>query len=173
MYASLVMMAVHNLAGCGLDVSHAFMHSPITSKVPIVLKMPLSVSLLDGSPSYFLLYAALNGLRDASQAWLHLLSELIKPLGLLSDDREPCLFSGCLEPDTDTECPGGKAMVLCYVEDVLIISNSVSVERRIIAAIQQRVPVKITGRIHQDIDGGGSITFIGRTIRRWPGSKAV
>ena len=116
----LVMMAVHNLAGCGLDVSHAFMHSPITSKVPIVLKMPLSVSLLDGSPSYFLLYAALNGLRDASQAWLHLLSELIKPLGLLSDDREPCLFSGCLEPDTDTECPGGKAMVLCYVDDVLI-----------------------------------------------------
>ena len=64
-------------------------------------------------------------------------------------------------------------MVLCYVDDVLIISNSASVERRIIAAIQQRVPVKITGRIHQHIDGGGSITFIGRTIRRWPGSKAV
>ncbi|CAE7512835.1 TY1B-OR, partial [Symbiodinium sp. CCMP2592] len=168
---TLIMMAVHNLAGCGLDVSHAFMHSPLTSKVPIVLKMPLSVSLPDGSPAYFLLYAALNGLRDASQAWLYLLSELIKPLHLLSDEREPCLFTGWLEPEGD--CPGGRAIVLCYVDDVLVISDSASVERRIIAAIQSRVPVKITGRIHQDINGGGSITFIGRIIRRWPGTSTV
>ena len=46
-----------------------------------MLKLPLSVSLVDGSPAFLLLYAALNGLRDASQAWLHLLADLIKPLG--------------------------------------------------------------------------------------------
>ena len=133
----LVMLAVHNLRGCGLDISHAFMHSPLTSKVPIVLKLPLSVSLVDGSPAFLLLHAALNGLRDASQAWLHLLADLIKPLGLFSDDREPCLFSGWLE--THGDCPGGKALVLCYMDDILIASDAESIERRIISATQHRV----------------------------------
>ena len=165
------MLAGHNLRGCGLDISHAFMHSPLTSKVPIVLKLPLSVSLVDGSPAFLLLYAALNGLRDASQAWLHLLADLIKPLGLFSDDREPCLFSGWLEAHGD--CPGGRALVLCYVDDILIVSDGESIERRIISAVQHRVPVKITGSVLQDMSGGGSITFIGRTIRRWPNCKSI
>ena len=43
----------------GLDISDAFMHSP-------VLKMPLPVSMLDGSVAYLSLDKALNGLRDAS-----------------------------------------------------------------------------------------------------------
>ena len=40
----------------GLDVSHAFMHSPLPHGLVIVLNLPLSVSMMDGSPAYLLLY---------------------------------------------------------------------------------------------------------------------
>ena len=66
----------------GLDVSHAFMHSPLPHGLVIVLKLPLSVSMPDGSQAYLLLYKALNGLRDASLHWLNLLSDSIRGVGL-------------------------------------------------------------------------------------------
>ena len=82
----------------GLDVSHAFMHSPISKKeCIIVLQLPQSVSLPDGSLAYLLLYRALNGLRDASLAWLNLLSDSIKAVGLVTDDMEPCVYQGCIQ----------------------------------------------------------------------------
>lgn len=67
-------------------MAHAFMHSPIPPKECIVLQLPQSVSLEDGSLAYLVLYRALNGLRDASLAWLNLLSASIKSVGLLTDD---------------------------------------------------------------------------------------
>eukprot|EP00435_Cladocopium_sp_Y103_P063633 s14_g25.t1 len=66
----------------GLDVSHAFMHSPLPHGLVIVLKLPQPVSLPDGSQAYLLLYKALNGLRDASLHWLNLLSDSIRAIGL-------------------------------------------------------------------------------------------
>ena len=59
----------------GFDVSHAFMHSPLPHGLVIVLKLPLSVSMPDGSQAYLLLYKALYGLRDASLHWLNLLRD--------------------------------------------------------------------------------------------------
>lgn len=73
-----------------LDVAHAFMHSPIPKKECIVLQLPQSVSLEDGSLAYLVLYRALNGLCDASLAWLNLLSESIKAVGLFTG---PCATS--------------------------------------------------------------------------------
>ena len=78
----------------GLDVAHAFMHSPIPPKECIVLQLPQSVSLADGSLAYLVLYRALNGLRDASLAWLNILSESIKLVGLVTDDMEPEFGAG-------------------------------------------------------------------------------
>ena len=76
----------------GLDVSHAFMHSSLPHRLVIVLKLPLSVSMPDGSQTYLLLYKALNGLRDASLHWLNLLSDSIQGVGLTSDKVEPYMF---------------------------------------------------------------------------------
>ena len=78
----------------GLDVSHAFMHSPLPRGLVIVLKLPLSVSMPDGSQAYLLLYKALNGLRDASLHWLNLLSDSIRGVGLTADEVEPCIYQG-------------------------------------------------------------------------------
>ena len=44
------------------------MHSPLNSKV--IIKLPLSVSLINGEPSYMMLDKALNGLREGSISML-------------------------------------------------------------------------------------------------------
>ena len=165
----VALLATHNLRCCAADISHAFMHSPLTAKEPIVLKLPLSVSLLNGEPAYLRLHCALNGLRDASQAWLHLLSTLITPLGLQADDREPCLFSGRVE----CEGENGRALCLVYVDDLLIVCDSGKVENMILNSIRKRVSLKVTGQILPDREGGGTISFIGRTVRRWPHQSSV
>ena len=81
----------------GLDVSHAFMHSPLPHGLVIVLKLPLSVSMPDGSQAYLLLYKALNGLRDASPHWLNLLSDSIRGVGLTSDEVETVHLLRCCQ----------------------------------------------------------------------------
>ena len=43
-----------------LDVSHAFMHSPLGTGVHVVLKMPLSISFPSGEATYYLLEKALK-----------------------------------------------------------------------------------------------------------------
>ena len=85
------MISEYDMRIRGLDISHAFMDSPLGSE-SVVLKMPLSVSLLDGSVAY--LNQALNGLRDASLRWLTLLSDTIKRVGVWADNLEPCIYQG-------------------------------------------------------------------------------
>ena len=70
----LAMAATRKMLLRALDVSHAFMHSPLGTGVHVVLKMPLSISFPSGEATYYLLEKALNGLRDASLAWLQLLT---------------------------------------------------------------------------------------------------
>ena len=113
-----------------LDISHAFMHSPLGKDMHVVLKLPLSVSLEDGQPAFLVLDKALNGLRflmfcaigvlwlcdvvvfypwqvvlKASHCWLQLLSETVKTIGLWTDSIEPCVYSGAVY-DRDTHTPG-------------------------------------------------------------------
>ena len=68
-----------------LDVSHAFMHSPLPKSEVIVLRMPQSVSLKDGSAAFLHLERALNGLRDAALHWMNLLSGTIRRSGLWAE----------------------------------------------------------------------------------------
>ena len=141
-----------------LDVSHAFMHSPLPYGLVIVLKLPLSVSLTDGSPAYLLLYKALNGLRDASLHWLNLLSDSIRQVGLLSDEVEPCIYQGNVHGET--------ALLVAYVDDLLLCCQSARSEKLVEKAIGKAVPLKETGLILPAEQGGGALTFIGRRIQR-------
>ena len=142
----------------GLDVSHAFMHSPLPYGCVIVLKLPLSVSMADGSPAYLLLYKALNGLRDASLHWLNLLSESIREVGLASDEVEPCIYQGRVN--------GEVALLVAYVDDLLLCCQSEAAERMVEKAIGKAVPLKETGVILPAKLGGGQLTFIGRHVHR-------
>ena len=61
-----------------LDVSAAFMHTPLKEKKHCI-KMPLSVTWVDGSPLYLVLLRALNGLRPALREWLDYCTDLWNP----------------------------------------------------------------------------------------------
>ena len=146
-----------------LDVSHAFMHSPLPPNLYIILKLPQSVSLHDGSPAFLLLYKALNGLRDASLHWLNLLSDSIRKIGLTSDEIEPCIYQGVVH--------GESALLMAYVDDLLLCTSSEKAEKVIETAIGSVVPLKQTGVILPAEFGGGSLIIIGRHISRGSGGN--
>ena len=169
---ALIFLATHDMRAAGADIGHAFMNSPLGTRDPVVLRMPMSISTKEGLPVFYFLCCALNGLRDASLAalaWLHLLSSLIKPLGLLSDAREPCLLSGAMW----IQERWSRVIIVMYVDDLLIVAECAEAEKRVLDTIGQKLTVKVTGHILPSCEGGGVIDFLGRTIRRWPGSSSL
>ena len=154
-----------------LDISHAFMHSPLPSSETILLRLPLSVSLVDGSVAYLHLDRALNGLRDASLRWLNLLSETVKSQGLWSDELEPCIYQGEIFGEDSQVL--GVGMLMVYVDDILLCTSTEQAERSVISAISAVVPTKVTGQILPSDEGGGKVSFIGRHLYRRPQEKAI
>ena len=149
-----------------LDISHAFMHSPLPEGSMIVLKLPQSVSLESGEPAFLILERSLNGLRDASLHWLLLLSSTIKVLGMTSDETEPCLYQGVIRDKKGREI--GSSVLLVYVDDILVGSSNQETEEMITKAIAAVVPVKVTGQILPGDEGGGELDFLGRKIYKSP-----
>ena len=154
-----------------LDIAHAFMHSPLPENQLVILKLPLSISHLDGSVAYLRLQRALNGLRDASLHWLRLLGNTITSVGLWSDEIEPCVYQGEVVDENGQHL--GEAMLLAYVDDLLLISSSEDVEQVVMKTIGDIVPMKSTGLILPSREGGGKTTFIGRELIRNPYESAV
>ena len=151
-----------------LDISHAFMHSPMPEGECVVLRLPLSVSLDSGLPAYLHADKALNGLRDASLRWLTLLTSTLNTTGVWTCELEPCLYTGIVV-DPVSGKPLGRCMLLVYVDDVLLAGETPEAEQVVLAAISKRVPLKITGTVLPSDQGGGRVSFIGRCIQRWPG----
>ena len=120
LHLMLILCATLNLFLRSLDISHAFMHSPLEDQI-VLLRLPLSVSLCDGSVAFLKLKRALNGLRDASLAWLRLLAGTIQGQGLWSDTLEPCFYQGKVLDSKGNEL--GIAMLLVYVDDILLATS--------------------------------------------------
>ena len=171
LYLVLSLSATRDWRLVALDISHAFMHSPLPSSQVVVLRLPLSVSHLDGSVAYLQLARSLNGLRDASLHWLNLLAETVKEQGLWNDDLEPCLYQGSVFGVDGSFL--GLAMLLAYVDDILVSCSSEEAEASIIEAISRVVPTKVTGRVGISHQKGGKVTFIGREIFRNAGESAL
>ena len=159
----LTYAAVHDLRLRSLDISHAFMHSVLPKSECIILKLPQSISLKDGSIGFLKLSRALNGLRDASLHWLNLLSRTIRTVGVWNDSVEPCIYQGSVSKDGNVV---GVVSVCVYVDDILITASNKISEEVVVSAISGVVPTKTTGVILPSAEGGGSLTFIGRTINR-------
>lgn len=162
--------ALHDFRLKSLDISHAFMHSPLPSTELIILKLPQSVSLGDGSPAFLRLHKALNGLRDASLHWLNLLATTIRKSGVWTDPTDPCVYQGSVSKKNRVV---GTACLVVYVDDVLLVSSTVEAESVVAQAIGSVVPMKVTGVILPSSEGGGALTFIGRQIHRRPGECAL
>ena len=153
-----------------LDVSHAFMHSPLPGQVRIILKLPQSISTLTGELAYLDLLRSLNGLRDASLHWLQLLSSTITHLGLWADEYEPCCYQGHVY---DGNVVLGTVILVVYVDDILMCSSSRAAEEKVVQAISAVVPTKTTGCVLPAGQCGGRLQFIGRTIERTSGCDSV
>ena len=168
----LTLASNRDLRLLSVDVSHAFMHSPIPKGEWIALRLPLSVSFESGDPVFLLLHRSLNGLRNASAHWMMLLSKTIQDVGLWSDSIEPCIYGGFIKDENSGEVVGS-AMLVAYVDDILIASSTAEAEEIIKKKIGSVVPVKVTGQVHCGRDGGGELTFIGRKISRHPGHSGI
>ena len=166
LHAILTLTANRGYIFRALDVAHAFMHSPMPAGEHVALRLPLSVSFEDGQPVFMYLFRSLNGLRNASMHWLSLLSRTIRKLGLWADETEPCIYGGCVKGL-------GHALLVAYVDDVLLASENEKVQKAVEEAIGKVVPVKCTGSILAGDKGGGTLTFIGRKISRSPGHLQV
>ena len=155
----LAMAATRKMLLRALDVSHAFMHSPLGTGVHVVSKISLSISFPSGEATYYLLEKALNGLCDASLAWLQLLTFTVEHVGLRSDSLEPCVYGGQIVKDGHEL---GFCLCVVYVDDILLLSTTKEAEEHVVATLSSVVPVKTTGEIGEE---GGSWTFIGRVRR--------
>ncbi|CAE7876403.1 ANKRD50 [Symbiodinium sp. KB8] len=105
---------------------------------------------------------------------------LWKPYGGVDDSTMEELdgslvFEGMKEELVNLErCRTGRVinvLILMYVDDLLIVSESEAAEMAVREAIGSKLTLKITGTIKPSYAGGGATSFIGRFIRRWPGSS--
>ena len=163
LHTILALASTRGLKLKAMDVDHAFMHSPLPPQDVVVLKLPLSVSLPSGAPAYLRLSRALNGLRDASLHWINLLSASIRKINMWSDEIEPCCYQGVIR---DQKGRLGIALLIAYVDDILVCSENDAVQDMVEKAIGAVVPLKVIGCIEKGKDGGGSLVFIGRRITR-------
>ena len=153
------------LALYAIDVSQAFMNSPLRDKERIVLRMPLSISTTSGEPIFLEAHKALNGLRVASLTWSVFLKDIVSKVGLACSTTEPCLYGGVID--------GSPTLLLCYVDDLLIASSTDKAFHRVFKELSKHVKVRETGRIALGKDGGGSLKFLGRVISRRAGSPSL
>ena len=149
-----------------LDIGHAFMQSPLSSKV--IIKPPLSVSLTSIKPAYMALDRALNGLREASLCWLQLLAATVEAVGLWHDDIVPCVYGGVIRDDDGTVL--GHSLALVYVDDMVLASSTIEAEEKIVQVIAGVAPTKTMGQIDEN---GGKLSFSGRTISRAAGASEI
>lgn len=145
-----------------LDISHAFMYTPLRRR-DVAVKLPMSCSTEKGEPVILHCANALNGLRSASLEWLLFLQQQLSGIGLHTDGAEPCFMAGIL--------PSGRmAMVIVYVDDLAIACEDEEDFKLILSCLQKKLKVKHTGTIQRE---GGQVTFLGREIVRLPGESAL
>ena len=167
--------AVLDLVILGLDISAAFMASPLGRRlgkpIKVILKMPPNtMQFPDGSPIFLEAFKAINGLRTSGLAWVEHLSHLLQELGIKPSLIETTVFSG------EVSVKGhGKAwvQVVAYVDDLLVFAPSKVFAVAVQDHLALHLKVKRTGLIERSFEGGGSLRFLGRNIERKSNSKEI
>ena len=140
------------LSMLGLDISTAFLHTPLKGRKAII-RLPSDVSLTKTtySPAFAILTKAMNGLRIAAKAWNEHLADILLQEQVCQSQTEPCVFAG------------NEVCIIVYVDDVLIGGTTMQDTQRIRDRLTRTLKVKTTGVID---DQGGKLVFLGREIVR-------
>ena len=151
-----------------LDISTAFLHSKLPSGIRAIVRLPANITMSAHvyDAVYMDLFSAMNGLRVASKAWMQLASAILTGLGLKACPSDPCLFCGRLEDGTGV-------VALLYVDDILIGAQSPDAIYAVKDAFERHVKTKLTGILSNDSGDGGSLVFLGRTLKRGKGERNV
>lgn len=160
----------------GIDVSAAFMASPLGMKlgkpIKVLLKFPpSSMTLIDGSPICLIAEKAINGLRTSGLAWVEHLSHLVQELGLHPSPIEPTVFAGYLKVGKGKT--NKLVQIIAYVDDLLVFASSKEEAMIVFNHLANHLRIKQTGEINSSEHGGGSLRFLGRTIERKPSSRTL
>ena len=165
----LTLISVWDLVCESLDISTAFLHSDLPPGVTAVVRLPTDLSMSETmyKPAFLDLRKAMNGLRSAAKAWLLTCSNELKEIGLISSPSEPTILCGQLKESR------AFGVILIYVDDLLIGASSKEGIQEIKDTLGSKLKVKSTGVIGNSKTEGGSITFLGRVVRRLPFSSNI
>lgn len=98
-----------------LDVKTAFLNGKLQET--IYMKQPKGFEEVDKEDYVCLLKRSLYGLKQAPKVWNDVVNQMISKLGFKRNRGDPCLYQKKL--DNGDEC-----MLLIYVDDILLVSNS-------------------------------------------------
>ncbi len=122
----------HNLRLQQLDVKTAFLNSPLPYKKYTLVPEGVNV---DRTQFVLRLRKAAYGLAVSPLLWYTTLSEVLLHRGLQRSLREPCLFY--LKTENST------VLVLVYVDDIMIASDSVNLSTKVVHQLQKNFTVTI------------------------------
>ena len=120
-------------------------------------------------PVYLITHKAINGLRSSGLAWVTHLSNILQELGLLPSPIDPTIFAGSVANKSEAF----RTQVVCYVDDLLVFSESKEGCDLIMQHLNKYLRVKETGRTRTSSEGGGSLKLLGRTIVREAGQSRL
>jgi hypothetical protein len=110
----LALTAQNGWKFCQMDVSTAFLNAPLEEE--IYAKIPEGAPNANNPSLVWKIEKAMYGLKQAPRAWNNCMTEFLKEIGMERTKTDICVFKKCLN--------GIIILVLLYVDDLFIVSNS-------------------------------------------------
>jgi hypothetical protein len=111
----------HDLVSTQVDFRNAFVQSSLPK--PIYVELPKGMKPV-GGPKVLKVYKSLYGDRRAPQLWFKHLAAGLAAQGFAPSPNDPCLFIR------------GDAMVVVYVDDLIVVSKSQKINDEVIARFE-------------------------------------
>jgi hypothetical protein len=158
---ALATAAKHNLHLTVADVTSAYLNAPAVKPVYMTLPPQITEELLQLRPDWrsfagkggtlcVKLKKALYGLKDSGKLWYNHISDVLIKAGFISSDHDHCLFK---KLDGDKHA----AMVLLYVDDILVIAKTAAESKKIIDLLENQYGTLT-------VQTGNSFSFVGTRI---------
>lgn len=143
----LSLAAKENLEITHMDVTSAYLNGDLEEE--IYVKPPDEFKAYDKSEGVWRLKKALYGLKQSGRAWNKTLDNVLKQFKLQNSEADPCIYY--------RKIGGKKLIVAIYVDDLLILSDDKTEERKLKKHLRQNFQMKDLGEVKN---------FLGMNIRR-------
>ncbi|KAK1660706.1 hypothetical protein QYE76_048865 [Lolium multiflorum] len=121
-----------------LDVQNAFLHGVLDEDV--YMRQPPGFADPDRPAHLCHLIKALYGLKQAPRAWHARLGTALRGLGFLPSTADTSLFL--------LQRPQVTMYILVYVDDIILVSSSVTAADRLVSSLRTAFAVKDLGKLH-------------------------